>query len=104
MLMKRQQRMEEAAMLWKQLVDIGTYVGIAPYIELAKYYEHKVKDYVTARHFVNEAMKVMDKKSFLLKEGSGIFIQELTALRHRLGRLMRKLSSVEDSVRDESGQ
>lgn len=93
-LLKRQGRLDEAVAIWKCLLEQDDLnVGIAPYIELAKYYEHKAKDYESARGFVLEAMEVLEKRSALLREGSSIHNRQFTALSHRLDRLDRKLTS-----------
>lgn len=98
MLMKRQKRLDEAVAIWERLLDHDIQVGIAPYIELAKFYEHKTKDYRTASDLVCKAMEILDKKSTLLKEKSNAYRQELIALRHRLNRLRRKQASIKDEL------
>lgn len=98
MLMKRQNRLDEAVAIWERLLDHDLQAGTAPYIELAKYYEHKTKDYKTASDLVCRAMEILENKSTLLRENSEAYREELIVLRHRSNRLRRKLDSISDEL------
>lgn len=102
---RRMGRYDEAVAQWHALVDDGAF-GVEPYVELAKYYEHKVKDYEQARMWTLRAMEVMQRRRLLRSPGarrdrSGLHPYDvvLRELSHRLqrvdGKLMRRTAADE---------
>jgi uncharacterized protein YprB with RNaseH-like and TPR domain len=85
-LLKRLRRYDEAIAIWQAELDTG---AIYPYVELAKYHEHQMRDYQRARVLTREAIDVVRSKA------SGLDLlsrrEWLAALQHRLARLDRRL-------------
>jgi len=76
---KRQRKWEEAEKIWKEIIEKSREFIYYPYEELAKYYEHHLKDYQKAEVVVKEALSI---------EGN-IFLRE--KLQYRLNRIKGKL-------------
>jgi hypothetical protein len=87
LLYKRCQKWEHAIALWHELLEQGTCQRLYPYVELAKYYEHRRRDYTTALNLVRQALELA--RSGRLREASPATLPEL---QHRLARLERKVS------------
>ena len=77
-LYKYLQQRDEAVTIWVSLADEGTHL-MFPYLELAKHYEHRVKDYPSAQRYTLLAME---------RAGNGV---ERGELEHRLKRVVMKL-------------
>ncbi len=77
LLYKHLQQRDEAVAIWASLVAEGTHL-MFPYLELAKHYEHRVKDYAVAERYTLLAME---------RAGN---VVERAELGHRLGRVMGK--------------
>lgn len=77
LLLKRQGRMAEAEMRWRAMVEAGQ-GGIAPMVELAKYYEHRLRDYAGALAWTRRALETDP--------------DERGELRRRESRLQRKIN------------
>lgn len=77
LLYKHLQQRDEAVAIWAALADEGTHL-MFPYLELAKHYEHRVKDYATAAHYT---MMAQTRASNAV---------ERAELEHRLGRIKVK--------------
>ncbi|HPG37805.1 MAG TPA: ribonuclease H-like domain-containing protein [bacterium] len=60
MLMKKMQRFEEAETLWQQVIDRAAWFVPEPWEELAKYYEHRRRDYAMALDIVERAEKRLE--------------------------------------------
>jgi len=81
-------------LLWKQANDIWEYIinnytdSLTAYEELAKYYEHKKRDFNKAAQIVNKALKNIEIKEEL--KGSFRYVQSRAAFEYRLQRLQRK--------------
>lgn len=75
---KRQGKWEEAEKIWKEIIERNREFIYYPYEELAKYYEHYLKDYQKAETVVEEALNIEDN----------IFQRE--KLQYRLDRIKRK--------------
>jgi len=75
---KRQGKWEEAERMWKEIIERSQEFIYFPYEELAKYYEHHLKDYQKAELIVEEA----------LNRVKNIFQKE--KLQHRLNRIKCK--------------
>lgn len=84
LLLKRQGRWEAATAIWQKLLGRGEYF---PYEELAKYFEHHARDLVAAERLVLEALREHQRGRLRLRQ------EEAAALRHRLARLRRKMTS-----------
>ena len=75
---KRQGKWEEAEEIWKKIIERSREFIYYPYEELAKYYEHYLKDYQKAEIVVEEALNIEEN----------IFQRE--KLQYRLDRIKRK--------------
>ncbi len=53
LLLKRHQRWDEAAELWRSLLDLGF---LYPYVELAKYHEHQTRNFPAAERAILAAL------------------------------------------------
>jgi len=56
MLYKKTERWDEAIQLWEKQIHHLSIFSLEPYVELAKYYEHQVKDYSAAIDYVQLAL------------------------------------------------
>ncbi|MEJ2706897.1 MAG: ribonuclease H-like domain-containing protein [Anaerolineales bacterium] len=72
--------------LWQQAAH---HQDLDSHIELAKYYEHRQKDYETALHWTQLAIELTGSANFSAFERR----QRLPELEHRRDRLLRKLSA-----------
>ncbi len=79
LLLKDQQRWDEAVEVWNLMKRAGQ-PEVFPYVELAKRFEHGLKDYAAAMAEVREAMRIPDPRRFEDRR----ILQEL---QHRLNRL-----------------
>jgi tetratricopeptide (TPR) repeat protein len=75
---KRQGKWEEAEKRWKEIIESSQEFIYYPYEELAKYYEHRLKDYQKAKIVVEEALNIEEN----------IFLRE--KLQYRLNRIKSK--------------
>lgn len=75
---KRQGKWEEAEKIWKEIIERSREFIYYPYEELAKYYEHHLKDYQKTETIVEEALNIEEN----------IFIRE--KLQYRLNRIKGK--------------
>lgn len=75
---KRQGKWEEAEKIWREIIEKSREYIYYPFEELAKYYEHYLKDYQKAETIVEEALNI---------EGN-IFLRE--KLQYRLNRIKEK--------------
>ncbi len=87
-LCKRQGAWDEAVAGWAAAVQSGTTRRLYPYVELAKFYEHRLRDYPAAIDVVRRAMSLVETSG--VRDGSLSQAATLDALRHRLTRLERK--------------
>ena len=76
---KRQGKWKEAEEMWKEIIKRSREFIYYPYEELAKYYEHHLKDYQKAEMVVKEALNIEEN----------IFLRE--KLQYRLNRIKCKL-------------
>jgi len=77
---KRQGKWEEAEKIWKEIIERSREFIYYPYEELAKYYEHHLKDYQKAETIVEEALNIEEN----------IFLKE--KLQYRLNRIKECLA------------
>ncbi len=75
---KRQEKWEEAEKIWREIIERNREYIYYPYEEVAKYYEHHLKDYQKAETVVEEALNIEEN----------IFQRE--KLQYRLNRIKRK--------------
>jgi len=75
---KRQGKWEKAEEIWKEIIERSPEFIYYPYEELAKYYEHRLKDYQKAKIVVEEALNIEEN----------IFLRE--KLQYRLNRIKCK--------------
>lgn len=85
-LCKRAGRHERAIQLWRRLAALRL-SGCEPFIELAKHYEHRARDYGAAVKAVEEALAVAELRVLRRQPGA---VAERVALEHRLARLLEK--------------
>jgi uncharacterized protein YprB with RNaseH-like and TPR domain len=85
-LCKRAGRHERAVQLWRRLAALGL-TGCEPFVELAKHFEHRVRDYDAAIGVVEEALTVAELRMLRRQPGAAA---ERTDLEHRLARLLTK--------------
>jgi len=83
---KRQHEWAQALDTWKSMIACGI-GGTAPYIELAKYYEHAAKDIPQALSYANGALRYMLNIAPL----RGMDEAEKENIRRRIDRLRRKI-------------
>jgi len=88
---KRCEAWEEAVVLWQDLVEMRPPRRLYPFVELAKFYEHRQNDYETALRLVREAIHLVE--SFQLVPRRQPRSIALAELRHRQARLERKLQT-----------
>ena len=77
----------KAADVWHACLETGRFHPL-PYIELAKYYEHRTRDLETARRLVRKALSELDV--LLALERDHKWFRYLEDLQHRQRRLERK--------------
>jgi uncharacterized protein YprB with RNaseH-like and TPR domain len=86
---KRQERWEEAIGLWQQAIE-EDHARLYPFVELAKYYEHRAKEFERAEELVLRAIELVGSSSMI---GEPWWCQQrLGELQHRLSRVRRKRS------------
>ena len=92
MIYKRNGKYKEAVKLWEQASNLNHF---GSYIELAKYYEHKVKEFDRAVYWTQTALKLINSnnKNNVLPFGVTIINKQnhTVELNHRLSRLKKKL-------------
>jgi len=82
---KREGKHPEAVAYWKRLLDYSPAAGVYPYIELAKYYEHKERNPVTAKEYTDQAHIIAAGPLYNL---SGVRME----IEQRRDRLIRKIN------------
>lgn len=93
-LLKTLQRHAQAAELWEAMIAAGT-LSLVPYVELAKFHEHKTKNLAAAYDLTKTALEIAQRRRQL----RGLWAspreiastREIEELRHRLRRLETKL-------------
>ncbi|MCF7740337.1 MAG: ribonuclease H-like domain-containing protein [Candidatus Marinimicrobia bacterium] len=76
---KKEKNYEKAVPLWEQAADMD-FPAVKPLVELAKYYEHKVKDFQKAIQLTEVALDIVDEED----------VTTLAKLNKRLKRVQRK--------------
>jgi hypothetical protein len=77
---KRRGQWERSAALWEEMISWDGRRSPFPYVELAKYYEHRAKDYSKALEMVRRTFEMVD----------WLGLSEREALLHRQRRVMGK--------------
>jgi uncharacterized protein YprB with RNaseH-like and TPR domain len=85
-LCKRLGRQERAIQLWQRLATLRL-SGCEPHVELAKHYEHRVRDYGAAIAMVEEALAIVEVRQIRRLTGA---VAERRELERRLARLLAK--------------
>ncbi len=80
---KRSGRLAEAAVLWEKIINSRSSEAFSAYIELAKYNEHKIRDFKEALRLAEAAQKVCPPRPYLRQD-----------LQKRINRLTEKLSRI----------
>lgn len=93
---KRQGRWEEAIHLWQQAIH-ENHGRLYPYVELAKFYEHRAKDFRRAEELVLRAIELVESSS--LTRTMWWRERRLAELTHRLRRLRRKQARLNCATR-----
>jgi len=83
---KRSGRLSDAVALWKKIIEGSALETFPAFIELAKYYEHRVKDIREALKMTLSARDICPPRPFLRGE-----------IQKRIGRLTKKLSKKSSS-------
>ncbi len=89
---KRQARWDQALELWHQAIR-QNHARLYPYVELAKFYEHRAKDFERAEELVVRAIELI--QSLSLSRDAWWTQRRLGELEHRLRRVQRKKASLE---------
>lgn len=88
-LYKRHAMWDDAIAIWRDLIDAGIPNRLYPYEELAKYYEHRKRQFGPAIRLVREAIRRVEEWDLQPRRPRK---RALAELRHRLARLERKNS------------
>lgn len=99
MLHKRLRQHEEAHRIWLSLVEHRGSYSLFPYIELAKYYEHRLKDPASAREVVLKAVEVVSRRRSVTRSD----VSARAAVETDLQDLYRRLARLESKLRRASG-
>lgn len=89
---KKSHHWEQAVELWKKCVQFEQQkqiVSIVPYVELAKYYEHRNKNISKAIEYAEQALEHMERQ-FMFSRKKEQVRKEKQLLLHRLSRLKQK--------------
>jgi len=89
---KRRGKWERSAALWRDMISRDGRRSSFPYVELAKYYEHRIKDYWKALEMVRGAFEMVDCLGF----------SERTELLHRQRRVVGKAKRAPVGSREDS--
>ena len=92
LLHKRRGQYEQASLLWEELLAGSGMWQTAPRIELAKYYEHRVREFSRALTLTEETIELVQGRRLVLR--SLAVDHELRELEHRRARLIRKRAAL----------
>jgi len=91
--LKREGSWSEAVSIWQQIVANET-ANLTAYVELAKFYEHRARDYRPAFELTTRALELSGKARNQISGGE----LSQVALHHRLKRLKSKLRKTGDQI------
>lgn len=83
---KRVDRYQEAVEIWQEMIKKST-LDTFPYVEMAKFFEHREKDYEQALFYTNQAIELLAKNRFIKNN----YKKEMENLKHRKERLAKKI-------------
>ncbi len=84
---KKQKEWEKAEASWQEIISLSRQFDLYPYEELAKYYEHKLKDYNRAGDIVEEALSKLKRENRI---SYSVKIKCQNSLSRRLERIKQK--------------
>jgi uncharacterized protein YprB with RNaseH-like and TPR domain len=94
--LKRRERWEQAVQVWEDM-DGRFAWSVQPAVELAKYYEHRVRDLAAARRWTEHALERAQEQQYLRRrlavdqrDDESDDDPVVVALQHRLNRILRK--------------
>ena len=90
--------MEEAVRIWQKLTEGDFSFSLSVHEELAKYHEHKRKDYLKALSFVDRAISELSSDPSL--SFASVHQRKLDSLEYRKSRLERKNKNASDCAWD----
>jgi uncharacterized protein YprB with RNaseH-like and TPR domain len=93
-LCKRLGRQDRAIQLWQRLATLRL-TGCEPHVELAKHYEHRLRDYAAAIAMVEEALAIVELRRLRRLSGAAA---ERRELERRLGRLLAKQARIRSAA------
>jgi uncharacterized protein YprB with RNaseH-like and TPR domain len=88
---KRLREHDRAVAIWSEMIEGEGALSLFPFIEMAKYYEHVARDLDRAREMARQALAIAERRRSLSGTYGPAAAKDLEAVRHRLGRLERKL-------------
>jgi hypothetical protein len=91
---KKKQDYAKAVKIWHELIFNETDTDVSAYEELAKYYEHKVKDYAKALDITNQAMQKIEAARAIKKF---VDLNIYDALFSRKKRILNKINKIMQS-------
>ncbi|NBI27844.1 ribonuclease H-like domain-containing protein [Chengkuizengella marina] len=95
MIFKKKKDVETSVSLWKKFIELQGHqriINTEPYIELAKYYEHRKKDFKQAIYYTKEAeLRVYNRIS--LSKRNQKYTEILQEIQKRKNRLEKKIKS-----------
>jgi len=83
---KRVDRYEKAVEIWQVMIKKST-LDIFPYVEMAKFFEHREKDYKKALSYTNQAIELLSKNRIITNN----YKTDMDDLKHRKERLSKKI-------------
>ncbi len=105
---KKMGRWKSALEIWESHIKGGNVHNLEPFVELAKYYEHRVRDHVHAIDVVQRALHYIDETQDLsILLGNSIQFDPQKAfdeLMHRLQRLEKRLNSFTHREEEEKNE
>ncbi|MDP5274074.1 ribonuclease H-like domain-containing protein [Chengkuizengella axinellae] len=92
MIFKKKKEVETSVFLWREFIELQGHqrmINTEPYIELAKYYEHRKKDFEKAIYYTKEAeQRVYQRISFSRRDNK--YVETIKEIQKRKTRLERK--------------
>lgn len=93
---KRRREHSQALAVWEEMVRTDPDLTLYPWLEMAKYHEHVSRDLQQAYALALRALAVAERRRNLMGAGSKA-VREWQEVRHRLGRLERKLGACQEA-------
>ncbi len=83
---KRVDSYEKAVEIWQEMIEKNT-IDIFPYVEMAKFFEHREKDYEQALFYTKQAIELLSKNRSITNN----YKKEMNNLKHRRERILEKI-------------